>query len=304
MGVDPSPPRVAVERTPRRPRPWGSTVALFAGACMLTGTTLGPVSLITTALGLVLALTVPGLALISAMPDQEFTRSPLMTVALSVVLSAAFYVLALLGLDALGIGLSREAILIVTEAGIALSCGWSLATRRPPLLPDVRLRRPPTKSLVPLVSMAAAAAVVFSMVGLTSESPAPYQAMYATGPAAAGLTLNVVKGRSQLGLAVANHTSGRRAYRLTGALATGARWSPLQIEVPKGATWSGSLAGPVPASRCRARLEVDLQDASTGRVLTQLSVWVGTAARSPSLHGHPVPASHSVTSPDGANYCA
>ena len=253
-------------------RPWRRSAALLMLAAVLSALAYLHIGPVTSAVGLGIALTLPGLACSWALLDDELTRSSMFMLSLSVVLSAGLYILLALTLNAVGLRLSRTAFVIGTDAVVTLACAYSLITNRRPVA-TVRLGRPRAASLVPAGAIAVAAGVVVVMANVLGATPQPYEALYASGgPAAAGQPVAVRHDRATVQIAAVNGTRSTQDYVISAVPGHSARWPEKRVTITAGQTWRGSISGPVPRPSCDDRLTIRLRELRTSRTLTVLSI--------------------------------
>lgn len=268
--------RVWVRAVPRQ------ATVIGLGALLLTFGALVPVPLARAAIVVPLALSTPGYAIV-ALAFGRTRRDAVVTVALSVLLSVAFYPLLCLLLYAAGITLSRSSVLSGTDLLLAL-LAVAIAQRDRPRGP-VSTPAPVNGAVHWMAArhvLAYVGGLAFTVAALGSAqrllpppAPAPYTAFYLTSSARqAGSNITTASRRMSIGIGIANHTGHRQVYRLVAALDGAARWRGRTVAVAAGHTWSGRVAGPAPRDRCAHRLSIVLQFYPGNATVSTLDVWV------------------------------
>jgi hypothetical protein len=254
-------------------RPWLAVYALLQLTSLLTAASAVRDTPALVAASLLLAIIVPGLAVVFAALSRDSIGSPINALALAVVVSAGIYILAGLALTALGQPLTHRGFAILVDGVVVAACAWSLVRGRAVSTTPARVRRLLADWAVPLASLAAAGMVVGFMASLPGADPMPYQAVYATGAiASAGGLVPVKHGSATVRLAVANHTGSGQSYRLQGLLNDGSRWRSRVIAVAAGQTWRGQLSGRVRHPECPRSVRVNVISLASQSVATDLQV--------------------------------
>jgi len=279
-----------------------SVCALVAATVALNLGVAAPVPLLRAVVTLPLALLVPGYAVVLALFGRRLPLDAAPLAALTALLSMAFYPLLALVLYAAGWPLATGSVLAGTDAAILLFTAVAaarMATLHPPLrqaalrppLVNTEMedeesgsasRRPRGPARLALGGLGVAAMLILLgavTVGTTRVLPAspaaPSTAFYLAGrwsrlssvvSLAPGHRLAVVVG-------IANNTGRRQVYRLS-PLLDGARWRAVMVTLPAGATWTGTVAGPVPAGGCLRRLSLTLHSGDSRVALRPLVLWV------------------------------
>lgn len=262
-------------------------------ALLLTFGALVPVPLARAAIVVPLALSTPGYAVV-ALAFGRTRRDAVVTVALSVLLSVAFYPLLCLLLYAAGITLSRSSVLSGTDlllVLLAVAIALRDRSRGPVSTPA------PVNGAVHwmaarhvLAYVGGLAFIVAALGGaqrlLPSAAPAPYTAFYLTGAARhAGSSITTASRRLTISIGIANHTGHRQTYRIVPALDGAARWHGHTVTLAAGHTWSGRVAGPAPRDRCAHRLSIALRSRSNATI-SDLDVWVRATKGAAACQAH------------------
>jgi len=275
--------------------------ALVAATVALNLGVVAPLPALRAIVALPLALFVPGYAVVLALFGRRTPLDAAPLAALAALLSMALYPLLALVLYAAGWPLSTGSVLAATDSAIllftAMAAARLAAPRRPrayaelrSTLPTMGLEyekdRPLSRRQGPsrLAAGALGVAVMLILLGsvtagasrlLPASPPAPSTAFYLAGrwsrlssvvPLAPGHRLAVAVG-------VANNTGRRQVYRLS-PLLDGARWRAVRLTLPAGSTWTGTVAGRVPAGGCLHRLSLTLHSGGSRVALRPLVLWV------------------------------
>jgi uncharacterized membrane protein len=214
-------------------------------------------------------LLVPGYALVTAL--RLGGRDGYVTLPLSFAASVATIPLVVVALDAANVPLSTLTLVpavAVVSAALAAAGG----VRR-------HVRAPRVGDAGGLVAAAAVAVACVGVVAagvafLPGSPPERFSTISLAGAwADTGRPVAVTPGEPvAVRIAVANHTGRDRAYVVAPQLA-GGRWPARHITVPAGETWTGDVAGTVPAGGCLHRLRMRLRGERAPQPSPGLVVW-------------------------------
>lgn len=276
---------------PVRLRP-GSFVVPGVAALVLSASVLIPLTSIRAAVVFPVALLLPGYAILLLAFGSNRRLDPIPALALSTLLSMAFYPLASLGLAAASIALSTRNIVGAVDALVAATLLVSFLRGR-------RLRGlPRPASWLPaepphresergmdakrMVVLTAAAVVLAGLaVGLVlhvESKPAslPYTQFYLTGAQSHSSTPPTASGGAPLSLpvGVTNHTHRLQTYRIEPEVDGRSAWPARSVTLPPGGTWTGRVRGRMPADHGLHELIITLTREPQSTPVGSLTVWL------------------------------
>ncbi len=223
------------------------------------------------------ALLIPGHAMVCAIFGSALPFGGFRKVSLMIVLSLTSYPVSAIAAISVGIRLTRVSV-VVTMLLLVLVCA-AIVDFRNRRSGDVALGMPNgdrnvatngaapevpvqwTSLLVPGAAMVLAALIIaVSPVVLPRASPQEFTTFSLSNrwSLVAGSVPIPEGSEPTVQVQLVNSSTQEQTYRLEPSVQNGDAWEPTVITLAAGERWNGSVTGPVPASVCRARLEIDL----------------------------------------------
>lgn len=251
--------------------PFAVVLALVTSLTILS---LLPIPSVRVIAGTVLVLFVPGAVFLRLILRERPRFVGVVAVLLSVVVSMACVILAVVCVAALRVPISRSSVLVATDV-VTLTLAL-IGSRRAPLVSQDDVRVPRwhlPSSIVP--AMVVAAVAVLATVAIASMMPQapsqPFSSLFFTGSSAQIARPIPVEPHEHLslGVGITNETPARRTFAVTTSLA-GAEIGTEAVAVAPGQTVHVTVGGSVPATGCVERLTVV---AGPGSSTSSLAAW-------------------------------